>query len=147
MKKLKELDQKSFEDMVGLDQNFLNYFWNDSQWISFIESYPNNAYVQLLYQGHHLNSFALYLRNEIEQSIHLLKVVTHPLERGKGIATGFLEDAFKFIGEGGKVFLEVSIHNKNAISVYKKLGFETTREMKRFYSDGSDALEMLKVVD
>lgn len=147
MHKIKDLGQKAFEDMVALDQKFLNYYWNDSQWSSFFESYPDDALVQLHYDDDSLVSFALYLGNELDNSLHLLKVVTHPLKRGEGLATSFLKKAISHLGTGGKIYLEVAVQNNLAISVYEKVGFNVTRHMKRFYSDGSDALEMLLEIE
>lgn len=147
MQKINELGQKTWEDMVALDQKFLNYFWNDSQWSSFLESYPEKAYAQVHYVEDQLSSFSLYLLNDSEKSLHLLKVVTHPLKRGEGLASGFLNSAANFIGKGGKIFLEVAHNNLKAIKVYEKAGFNKTRHIKKFYSDGSDALEMLLLVE
>ena len=43
------------------------------------------------------------------------------------------------------VHLEVRVSNKNAISLYKKLGFEILRVRKGYYSDNNeDAYDMMK---
>ena len=41
-------------------------------------------------------------------------------------------------------FLEVRVTNEAAISLYKKLGFEVTRTLNGYYSDGEDAYVMTK---
>jgi ribosomal-protein-alanine N-acetyltransferase len=42
------------------------------------------------------------------------------------------------------VYLEVRVSNKEAISLYKKLGFEEVRIVKEYYRDGEDAYVMVK---
>jgi ribosomal-protein-alanine N-acetyltransferase len=39
-------------------------------------------------------------------------------------------------------FLEVRASNQEAISLYKKLGFEVTRTIHGYYADGEDAFVM-----
>ena len=41
-------------------------------------------------------------------------------------------------------FLEVRVTNEPAIALYKKLGFEITRTINGYYSDGEDAYVMTK---
>lgn len=50
--------------------------------------------------------------------------------RGKGLATRIFEHSIPFLKSAGikEYLLEVLQHNTDAISVYKKLGFEVTRE-------------------
>ena len=44
----------------------------------------------------------------------------------------------------GKVFLEVRKSNSVAIKLYGDLGFNLVSERKKYYSDGENALVMLK---
>jgi ribosomal-protein-alanine N-acetyltransferase len=39
-------------------------------------------------------------------------------------------------------YLEVRVTNQEAISLYKKLGFEITRTIHGYYADGEDAFVM-----
>ncbi len=54
--------------------------------------------------------------------------------RGKGIASTIFNYSLPFLKEAGikQYLLEVLQHNTNAVSVYKKLGFETSREFNYF---------------
>ena len=45
-----------------------------------------------------------------------------------------------------KIFLEVRVSNMAALGLYTKNGFEKTRIRNRYYPDGEDAVEMLKVL-
>ena len=54
--------------------------------------------------------------------------------RGKGIASTIFNYSLPFLKEAGvkQYLLEVLQHNTNAVSVYKKLGFKTSREFNYF---------------
>ena len=79
--------------------------------------------------------------------MHLLKIVTHPLSRGEGYASKLLSGAESVLDSSGKIFLEVATNNKAALNLYEALGYTTLRKVKRFDSDGSDALEMMKQIE
>ena len=69
--------------------------------------------------------------------------------RGKGLATRVFEYAIPFLKSAGikEYLLEVLQHNTDAISVYKKLGFEVTREFYYFRTIPSDIRYNLKNID
>lgn len=54
--------------------------------------------------------------------------------RGKGLATRIFEYSIPYLKDAGirQYLLEVLQHNTNAVSVYRKLGFEVTREFNYF---------------
>lgn len=57
--------------------------------------------------------------------------------RGKGLATQIFEYSLPFLKEAGikQYLLEVLQHNTKAVPLYKKLGFEVTREFNYFSQD------------
>jgi ribosomal protein S18 acetylase RimI-like enzyme len=57
--------------------------------------------------------------------------------RGKGLATKIFEYSVPFLKEAGikQCLLEVLQHNEKAISIYKKVGFEISREFNYYTSD------------
>jgi ribosomal protein S18 acetylase RimI-like enzyme len=59
---------------------------------------------------------------------------TLKLHRGKGLATQIFEYSIPYLREAGirQYLLEVLQHNTKAVSVYRNLGFETTREFNYF---------------
>lgn len=59
--------------------------------------------------------------------------------RGKGYASKIFRYSLPFLKEAGvsQYLLEVLQHNTNAVSVYKKLGFEVSREFNYFIQDSS----------
>jgi ribosomal-protein-alanine N-acetyltransferase len=78
------------------------------------------------------------------EAAHLISIAVHPKFRGRGVATILLRETLKFLMTQNVVelFLEVNGKNTDAIALYSKLGFERTEIVKKYYSDGSDAVRM-----
>ena len=66
--------------------------------------------------------------------------------RNLGIATKLIEKAegFAKVNNVETLSLEVAYTNITAYLLYKKLGFVERRTRKRYYADGTDAIEMVK---
>jgi [ribosomal protein S18]-alanine N-acetyltransferase len=76
--------------------------------------------------------------------LHILKVATHPIHEGKGLATMLMEEAREEAvqGNASSLILEVRPSNRRAITLYRRLGYETLGRRPRYYADGEDALVM-----
>jgi [ribosomal protein S18]-alanine N-acetyltransferase len=76
--------------------------------------------------------------------LHVLKVATHPLHQGKGLATSLLEDArlHAVHGNARGLVLEVRPSNRRAVTLYRYLGYTVLGRRPHYYSDGEDALVM-----
>jgi len=74
---------------------------------------------------------------------HLMNVAVAPERRRQGIATRLIE---RLVEEGGgrlPFTLEVRVSNRDAISMYERLGFRSAGVRPRYYQDnGEDALIM-----
>lgn len=146
LKKISELNSAELEAIRKIDQDFLNYYWNDYQWDDYLKTYPNETIFGLSYLANgEIGTFALFLYLEAENSLHLLKVVSRSEQRRRGNAKRLLRNSISWMNTKGisKMFLEVATHNVPAINLYKGLGFKVLVEKKRFYSDGSNAFSML----
>ena len=68
--------------------------------------------------------------------------------RKQGVASELLKMAESQLKESGvcKIFLEVRASNQTAINFYSKKGFEQISTRKSYYSDGENALVMLKEI-
>jgi [ribosomal protein S18]-alanine N-acetyltransferase len=77
---------------------------------------------------------------------HVVSIAVLPQHRRKGIAQSVINKALEGMQyyKAKQCFLEVRVTNDVAISLYKKLGFEITRTLNGYYSDGEDAYVMTK---
>ncbi len=77
---------------------------------------------------------------------HVASIAVLPEYRGRGFGKallGAIEKAFVSRGLRESV-LEVSVENKVAINLYKKMGYVIEGRIKNYYPDGSDAFIMRK---
>ena len=77
---------------------------------------------------------------------HVVSIAVMPQHRRKGVAKALITKALEGMDyyKAKQCFLEVRVTNDSAISLYKKLGFEVTRTLNGYYSDGEDAYVMTK---
>jgi [ribosomal protein S18]-alanine N-acetyltransferase len=77
---------------------------------------------------------------------HVVSIAVLPQHRRKGIAQAVINRALEGMQyyKAKQCFLEVRVTNDIAISLYKKLGFDVTRTLNGYYSDGEDAYVMTK---
>ncbi len=75
---------------------------------------------------------------------HVVSVAVLPEHRRKGIGEALVTQAMAGMRKynAKQCFLEVRVTNQEAISLYKKLGFEVTRTIHGYYADGEDAFVM-----
>jgi ribosomal-protein-alanine N-acetyltransferase len=71
-----------------------------------------------------------------------------PQSRRKGMASALITKALEGMAyyKAKQCFLEVRVTNESGITLYKKLGFEITRTINGYYSDGEDAYVMTKKI-
>ena len=77
---------------------------------------------------------------------HVVSIAILPQARRKGVATAIITKALHGMEyyKAKQGFLEVRVTNEPAITLYKGLGFEITRTINGYYSDGEDAYVMTK---
>jgi ribosomal-protein-alanine N-acetyltransferase len=77
---------------------------------------------------------------------HVVSIAVLSQNRRKGVAQAIINRALQGMEyyKAKQAFLEVRVTNEAAISLYKKLGFEITRTINGYYSDGEDAYVMTK---
>jgi ribosomal-protein-alanine N-acetyltransferase len=77
---------------------------------------------------------------------HVVSIAVLPRYRRKGIAQALLNtamDGMRFY-KAKQCYLEVRVTNDAGVALYKKLGFEVSRSVHGYYSDGEDAYVMTK---
>lgn len=79
---------------------------------------------------------------------HIVSIAVLPQARRKGVAKALITKAVEGMAyyRAKQGFLEVRVTNDIAISLYKQLGFEITRTIRGYYSDGEDAYVMTKKI-
>lgn len=67
-------------------------------------------------------------------------------QQGRGIGSALLDDLLGEADRRGvrRTFLEVRTDNRTALRLYERCGFGRLRVRRRYYRDGSDALEMCR---
>ncbi len=77
---------------------------------------------------------------------HVVSIAVLPQVRRKGVAQALMTTAMKgMLHYKAKIcYLEVRVTNDPGVILYKKLGFEVSRTLKGYYSDGEDAYVMTK---
>ena len=77
---------------------------------------------------------------------HVVSIAVLPQARRKGVAQALLNtamDGMRFY-KAKQCYLEVRVTNDAGVALYKKLGFEVSRTVHGYYSDGEDAYVMSK---
>jgi ribosomal-protein-alanine N-acetyltransferase len=77
---------------------------------------------------------------------HIVSVAVIPEFRTMGVGSSLVQQALAAMvaHHTDECYLEVRVSNYPAINLYKKLGFQVTRTIPRYYFDASDAYVMSK---
>lgn len=84
----------------------------------------------------------------VADEVHLLNVAVEPAQRRKGIGRALMDDLLREArtASAAKIFLEVRVSNEPAIRLYDSYGFERLGVRRRYYDDGEDALDMMRML-
>lgn len=79
---------------------------------------------------------------------HIISVAVLPDYRKQGIGQSLAEQAISALSvlHVDECYLEVRMSNYDAINLYRKMNFQITRTIPRYYFDGSDAYVMTKAL-
>ena len=77
---------------------------------------------------------------------HVVSIAILPRFRRKGIAQALINMAMEGMRfyKARQCYLEVRVTNDAGVALYKKLGFDVSRSVHGYYSDGEDAYVMSK---
>lgn len=119
----------------------------------FVDPWPGHLYLQeveqpLRFQRVVVNGsqavvgylFACWQVDEL----HILKVATHPIFEGRGLASALMEEAREEAvrGKARGLFLEVRPSNRRAVKLYLHIGYRIIGRRPGYYTNGEDALVM-----
>ena len=144
MLNVKEICPKNSESCYKLDLKSIK-LWNQSQWINELEK----DYVTTIgiFSNKSLLGVCVFHKIFDEAEIRYLSV--HPSHKRKGLGKKLIYEIYKECKSENikRIYLEVSFKNKQALSFYDYLGFETINIRKKYYRDGSDALLKEKMLN
>jgi ribosomal-protein-alanine N-acetyltransferase len=133
-----------------LPENYASYFFIDtfnSQPETFIVSESQGRVVgYIMCRLEH--GFSDLKKLRFAKKGHIVSVAVMPDFRKMGIGHSLVMEALSALNrlEVDECYLEVRLNNEPAINLYKKMGFEITRTIPRYYYDSSDAYVMSKLV-
>lgn len=89
-----------------------------------------------------------FVLTQITDEINIVSIAVDKEYRNLGLATKLIQKVEELAKEKKmNISLEVAVDNVTAFLLYKKLGFEKRRVRKKYYNNGADCIEMVKVVD
>lgn len=113
----------------------------------------------LIYSDYHLNPYANYLVLEVNKKVggyiglwitpDIADVINFYIDeklQGMGFGSMLLEFALELckLSKVKSISLEVRENNEKAKNLYFKYGFEFSHKRENYYSDGTDALVLIK---
>ena len=141
---IKEINSKNSKSCYQLDSKSINH-WNLNQWKNELEK----SYVTAI--GIYFNNMIIgvCVLHQIIDEAEIRYLSVHPSFKRRGLGKKLINKIFKGCKNENikKIFLEVSSKNKQALSFYDYLGFETISIRKKYYRDGSDALLKEKMLN
>ena len=79
---------------------------------------------------------------EVSPELEIMTLAVALEYQRNGVGQKLLGEVIKKSSKVGQIWLEVSHTNEAALSLYKKMGFETFNTRKAYYPDGTDAVCM-----
>ncbi len=134
---IREINAKNSKICYELDLKSIKH-WNQNQW----KNELGKDYITA--KGIYINNIILgvCVLHKIYDEAEIRYLSVHPSYQRRGLGKKLI---YKILQECKnenikRIFLEVSLKNKQALSFYDYLGFETICIRKKYYKDGSDAL-------
>ena len=131
---------------ICLPENYAPYFFIDT-YNAFPEAFAV-AEVQGQVVGYIMcrleHGFSDIRKLRFAKKGHIVSVAVMPEVRMIGIGFALVQRALTALSaqHADECYLEVRVTNVPAINLYKKMGFQVTRTIPRYYYDGSDAYVM-----
>ena len=145
-----DLQQVMQINRVTLPENYTDYFFMDLYerfGETFIVAEENGQIVGYIMCRVEVGLSNLGLGGLMRKG-HVVSIAVLPQARRKGVATALMNAAVEGMRfyKAKQAYLEVRITNDVGVRLYKKLGFEVSRTVGGYYSDGEDAYVMSKKI-
>mgnify|MGYP001491895254 CR=1 FL=1 len=134
---IKQINSENSNICYELDLKSIK-LWNKDQWKNELEKDSVTAIG--IYQNHSILGVCVFHKIYDEAEIRYLSV--HPSHKRRGLGKKLINTFLRDCKNNNikRIFLEVSLKNKQALRFYDYFGFETISIRKKYFKDGSDAL-------
>ena len=134
------IDDKN--DILGMENLFLSSF-NEQQVIYELIENPTSKVLVSEIDGIICGFIDFWITFD---SATVCQLAVKKEYQNKGVASRLLEESFKILKDNDVLFytLEVREHNDKAISLYKKMGFEFVVLKPKYYTNGDNAIYMMR---
>jgi len=140
--KIERVEPKDIKDIIEIEKNCFKDPWSS---FSF-ESELTNADSIFLKAIEDDKMIGYIIIRKLLDEFHIMNVAIAPEYRRKGFAQKLIDHMFENLSSGKLLLLEVRKSNQAAISLYQKNGFTLLHTRKAYYSDGEDAVVMMKEI-
>jgi ribosomal-protein-alanine N-acetyltransferase len=133
---------------VCLPENYMDFFFMDLHQRfpeTFIVAAQDGKIVGYIMCRIEVGLASMWLGGLVRKG-HVVSIAVLPQGRRKGVAQGLMNRAMEgmLYYKAKLCYLEVRVTNDPGVLLYKKLGFEVSRTINGYYSDGEDAYVMTK---
>ncbi len=144
--KMEKATTKDFEKMYEIELT------------SYMEPWPKEMFVMdYLFNGKSEYYTAKWMKRVVGfialwnegEKLHIVNIAVHPEYRKKGVGSKLIEFAVKLAKKNSKkeIYLEVRKSNEIAQKLYKKFGFDRSKELERYYNNGENGYIMRKALN
>lgn len=140
----RDSDSFPLDQIKKLDTKYFEPVWGPRQW-SLLEHANRTLVCFWKAKDQQVLSFIFGEVNVVDKSFEIFKVVTVPEARRQRLASELFHSLCEYCSDQGieKILLQVASNNLPAIKTYNLWGFGRLREMKNYYGDGQDAIELM----
>ena len=141
---IKEINPKNSKSCYELDLKSIK-LWNQNQWKNELEKDSVTAIG--IFSNNSILGVCVLHKIYDEAEIRYLSIL--PCHKRKGLGKKLICKIIKECKNDNinKIFLEVSLKNKQALNFYDNFGFETIRVINKYYKDGADAILKKKMLN
>ena len=151
--KLRKFTPNDLQSVIQINRETLPENYSDYFFIDLYERFPETFIVAELdgkVVGYIMCRVEVGLSNfglgGLIRKGHVVSIAVLPSARRKGVAQALMNTAMEGMRfyKAKQCYLEVRMTNDAGVALYKKLGFEVSRTVHGYYSDGEDAYVMTK---
>ncbi len=128
-------------ELAELEKLIFNQPWSSSQ----IEEHLNSGKPIWGERGEKGQLQAYLIASEVLGEWEIFRIAVCPRYRHRGLARNLMKEIENRCSPGDKIFLEVSSENTNALSLYLSSGFNECGRRAKYYTNGDDAVLMVKL--